>query len=137
MAKVLISRKEEFSASHRLYSEKLSDAENEKIYGKCANPAGHGHNYSVIVTLEGEPDPVNGMIFNLSDLKLLMKKYIIDKVDHKNLNVDVDFLKGIVPTAENLAVVFFSILKDKIGGLLYEVKVIETPKNWAVCRRDQ
>ncbi|MBD3233709.1 MAG: 6-carboxytetrahydropterin synthase [candidate division Zixibacteria bacterium] len=135
MAKVRITRAEEFSASHILYSQGLSEHENRKIFGKCANPNGHGHNYRIEVTLRGEPNSDTGMVFNLSDLKRIIREEIIDKVDHKNLNKDVDFLRGIVPTAENLAVKFYEILKAKIPeNLLYEVKLIETPRNWAVYR---
>ncbi len=135
MAKVRITRAEEFSASHRLYSQGLSEHENEKIFGKCANPNGHGHNYRIEVTLRGEPNSDTGMVFNLSDLKRIIREEIVDKVDHKNLNMDVDFLRGIVPTAENLAVKFYEVLSTKIpGDLLYEVKLIETPGNWAVYR---
>jgi 6-pyruvoyltetrahydropterin/6-carboxytetrahydropterin synthase len=135
MANVFISRKEEFSASHRLYSDELPENDNLKIYGKCANKAGHGHNYTLIVTLRGQPDPVTGMVFNLTELKKIIMEEIINKVDHKNLNTDVDFLRGVVPTAENLAIEFHRVLKGKLRrNLLYEVKLIETSKNWAVYR---
>jgi 6-pyruvoyltetrahydropterin/6-carboxytetrahydropterin synthase len=140
MPDIYVSRTEEFSASHRLYSEKLTPEENLRIYGNCANPNGHGHNYTIEVTLKGAPDPITGMVFNLSDLKKLIREHIIEKVDHKNLNTDVDFLSGVVPTAENLAAIFFKIMKTAIPDNLlyevYEVRVLETPRNWASCKGD-
>ncbi len=133
---ITISRTENFSASHRLYSEKLSAEENENTYGKCANLGGHGHNYTLIVTLKGIPDSKTGMVFSLSELKSIIRREIIDKVDHKNLNSDVPFLKAVIPTAENLASVFFDILDDQLpNNMLQEVRIIETTKNSAAVRR--
>lgn len=129
---VYLSRKEYFSASHRLYNPKFSERENLDIYGKCAYPNGHGHNYEIEVTVVGEPDNDTGMIIDLKKLSDLIRAEIIEKVDHKHLNIDVDFLRGIVPTAENIAVAFWNILNPRIKqGRLYSIKVYETPNNYA------
>ena len=135
MPKVYITRRVHFSAAHRLYSEKLSQDENESIFGLCTNPAGHGHNYELEVTVVGEPDPITGMVIDLKELKEIVNRELVDRVDHKHLNFDVDFLQGVVPTAENLVVAFWEVLKEKIpGGRLYELKLYETPRNVAIYR---
>ncbi|MFI5250986.1 MAG: 6-pyruvoyl trahydropterin synthase family protein [Bacteroidota bacterium] len=132
---IYLTRKEYFCASHRLFNPKFSDAENLKIYGKCAYPNGHGHNYELEVTVAGEPDPETGMILDLKKISDIIKAEIIDKVDHRHLNFDIDFLDGIIPTAENLATVFWRLLAPKIyGGKLYSVKVSETTNNFAEYR---
>lgn len=132
-----ITRIECFSASHRLFNEKFSDEKNAEIYGKCAYPYGHGHNYEIAVTICGEPDKETGMIWDMKKLSDLIKSEIIEKVDHKNLNIDVDFLKGIIPTAENLAIAFWKILAPKIKfGKLYSIKVSETSNSFAEYRGD-
>jgi 6-pyruvoyltetrahydropterin/6-carboxytetrahydropterin synthase len=130
-----LTRKEYFSASHRLFNEKFSEKENTEIYGKCAYPYGHGHNYEVAVTISGEPDPDTGMILDLKKLSDLINEEIIEKVDHKHLNIDVDFLKGIIPTAENIAKAFWKILETKIKhGKLYSIVISETTNNFAEYR---
>lgn len=127
---IYLSRKEYFCASHRLFNEKYDDKKNLEVFGKCSNPAGHGHNYELIVTVVGDPDPETGMVIDLKKLSDIIKSEIIEKVDHKNLNVDVDFLRGIIPTTENLAIVFWKILEPKIKyGKLYSIKISETDKN--------
>ena len=132
---VYLTRKEYFSASHRLFNPKFSYEENLEIYGKCAYPNGHGHNYEIVVTVAGEPDKETGMIIDLKKLSDVMKKELIDKVDHKHLNCDVDFLKDIIPTAENLAMVFWEILSPRIStGRLYSLRVYETMNNYAEYR---
>ncbi len=134
MAKPLvrISHAEEFSAAHILHSSKLSAQENKDLYGPCNNL--HGHNYRVEVTVQGAVDPLTGMVMNLNDLMRIMKSEIWDHVDHKNLNEDVPFLKGLVPTAENLAVVFWQRIQacqSELGGAqLYCVRVVESRDNW-------
>lgn len=135
MALVYITRKAGFSASHRLHSNALSDAENKAIFGKCNNPNGHGHNYVLEVTVKGEVDPKNGMVMNLVDLKKAMEEAIINEVDHKHLNYDVPVFKEINPTAENMVVVFWKLLEMHLPkGLLHEVKLFETENNVAVYR---
>lgn len=131
-----LSRKVEFCASHRLHSPALSDEENEKLYGRCNNPNGHGHNYVLEVIITGPIDRKTGMIMDLKALKDLLEKEIIDRVDHKNLNVDVDFLRGVIPTAENIVASFWEILEDKlpVNCRLYEMKLWETDNNVALYR---
>ncbi|XP_033749959.1 6-pyruvoyl tetrahydrobiopterin synthase-like [Pecten maximus] len=132
---VYISRTESFSACHRLHSTQLSDEENKKIFGKCNNPNGHGHNYSVEVILRGPVDPVTGMVMNLTDLKKFMNMAIMDVMDHKNVDKDVPYFKNVISTAENIAVfIWKSLSKHLEPGLLYEVKVHETGKNVAFYR---
>ena len=135
MAKVYLTRHFHFSAAHRLHSELLSDEENERVYGLCNNPNGHGHNYDLEVTVKGEPDPVTGMVIDLKELKDIVEKELIVNVDHKHLNHDVDFMRGLVPTAENIAIVFWNRLKGKLPkGELYEIKLYETPRNIVIFR---
>lgn len=132
---VYLTRKEHFCASHRLFNPTFSDQKNLEIYGKCAYPNGHGHNYELEVTVVGEPDKDTGMIIDLKKLSDIINTEIIDEVDHKHLNFDVDFLQGIIPTAENIAKVFWQILFPKITvGKLYSLKVFETPDNFAEYR---
>jgi len=135
MAQVYVTRHLHFNAAHRLHSEQLTDKENEKIYGVCNNPNWHGHNYDLEVTVVGEPDPVTGMVIDLKELKDIVEKEIIRKVDHKNLNLDVYFMQGIVPTAENIVVAFWKQLENKFTNCrLYELKLYETPRNIAIYR---
>ncbi|XP_039595612.1 6-pyruvoyl tetrahydrobiopterin synthase [Polypterus senegalus] len=130
-----ISRSETFSASHRLHSKSLSDEENERIFGKCNNPNGHGHNYKVEVTVRGEIDPVTGMIMNITDLKKCIEMAVMKPLDHKNLDKDVPYFANVVSTAENIAVfIWDSLQKLMEPNLLYEVKVFETDKNIAFYR---
>jgi 6-pyruvoyltetrahydropterin/6-carboxytetrahydropterin synthase len=132
---IYLTRKEHFCASHILSNPKFSEKKNIEIYGKCANPHGHGHNYEIEVTVVGKPAKDTGMILDLKKLSEIIEKEIIDKVDHKHLNIEVDFLKGILPTAENLAIAFWKILKPKIeAGKLYSIKVSETTNNFAEYR---
>ena len=132
---IFITRKIEFSAGHRLFNPDFSDKKNEATFGLCNNPNGHGHNYVLEVTLSGEVCDDTGMVFDLKELKKLTQREIIDKVDHKNLNVDVDYLKGIIPTAENLAIKFWEILEPKITkGRLHEIKLYESERNYVVYR---
>jgi len=132
---IYITRRMHFCASHRLHTDQLSDEDNIKTYGICNNPRGHGHNYTVEVTVRGEPNPITGMVIDLKELKEIIQKEIIVKVDHKHLNDDVEFFKNIVPTAENICIAFWKILIDKIPyGELYEIKVYETENNFAFYR---
>ena len=130
---IYITRRLEFCASHRLYNPEFSDEKNETIFGLCNNPNGHGHNYVLEVTVKGEVNPQTGMVLDLKALKKLINEEIINKVDHKNLNVDVDFLKEVIPTAENIAIHFWNILEHKIeSGELHEVKLFESERNYVV-----
>jgi 6-pyruvoyltetrahydropterin/6-carboxytetrahydropterin synthase len=132
-----ITRRETFSAGHTLLNPSFSDERNRELFGKCSNPSGHGHNYVVEVTLRGEPDPDTGFVYDLGELSALLHKVIIDDVDHRNLNVDVDWLRGVIPTTENLASAFWERLDPNLPeGVLYSVRLRETEKNWAERRRD-
>jgi 6-pyruvoyltetrahydropterin/6-carboxytetrahydropterin synthase len=134
---VFVRRRDRFSAGHTLYNPEFSEERNREVFGKCSNPNGHGHNYVLEVTLRGEIDPDTGYVHDLSELATLMQKLIIADVDHRNLNVDVDWLRGVIPTTENLACVFWERLDANLPGeLLYSVRVGETQKNWAERRRD-
>lgn len=125
-----VTRKETFSASHRLYNPAFSDAKNAEMFDKCSNPNGHGHNYILEVTVAGELNKDSGYVVDLKDLKQIIRKEVIEKVDHKHLNHDVDFLKGVIPTAENIAKAFWDILQNKIhAGKLYSIRVRETENN--------
>ncbi|KAK3583546.1 hypothetical protein CHS0354_026131 [Potamilus streckersoni] len=132
---VYISRTESFSASHRLHSPQLSDAENQTLYGKCNSPNGHGHNYKVEVVLRGPVDPLTGMVINLVDLKNYMDTAIMSVLDHKNVDKDVPYFASVVSTAENIAVFIWDRMVEQLpSGLLYEVKLYETDKNIAFYR---
>lgn len=126
-----VTKKLEFSASHRLFNPTFTDNKNDEIFDKCNNFFGHGHNYFLEVTVAGLPNPETGYVIDLKKLKRIIKNEIIDKVDHKHLNHDVAFLKGIIPSAENLAVVFWKILKDKIDdGQLYKIRLYESESSY-------
>ncbi len=128
---IYVTRREVFSASHRLYNPNLSDEENNLLFGKCNNPNGHGHNYTLEVTICGEINPATGYLIDLKLLKEIIIENVITKVDHKNLNLDVDFLAGQIPTAENIAVGIWNQLETKIPvGKLYSVKLKETENNF-------
>jgi 6-pyruvoyltetrahydropterin/6-carboxytetrahydropterin synthase len=132
---VYLTRRASFSASHRLWSKQLTEAENYAVYEKCANPNGHGHNYMLEVTVRGTPDPQTGMVLNLTQLKDAMHEQVVDWVDHKHLNYDVPWLEGSIPTTEVLVVKFWDRLAEMLPrGLLYEVKLYETENNIASYR---
>ncbi|XP_041939507.1 6-pyruvoyl tetrahydrobiopterin synthase [Alosa sapidissima] len=130
-----ITRVQSFSACHRLHSKALSDEENKKVFGKCNNPHGHGHNYKVEVTVCGKIDRRTGMVMNLTDLKQYIEEAIMIPLDHKNLDKDVPYFADVVSTTENLAVfIWDSLTKLLPPNLLYEIKVYETDKNIVVYR---
>ena len=132
---VYLTRRASFSASHRLWSKQLTEAENYAVYEKCANPNGHGHNYMLEVTVRGTPDPQTGMVLNLTQLKDAMHEQVVNWVDHKHLNYDVPWLEGSIPTTEVLVVKFWDRLAEMLPrGLLYEVKLYETENNIASYR---
>jgi 6-pyruvoyltetrahydropterin/6-carboxytetrahydropterin synthase len=119
---VYITRRETFAAAHRLFKQELSDEENLKLFGKCSNPNWHGHNYTLEVIVAGEVNADTGFVMDLKDLKEIVRKNIISKVDHKNLNLDTDFMKGKIPTSENIVIAIWNELKDKITkGKLFSV----------------
>lgn len=127
-----VTRRETFSSAHRLYNPDLADEENDRLFGKCNNLNGHGHNYILEVMVAGEVDPKTGYVIDLKKLKTIIREHVISKIDHKHLNMDVDFMKDVIPTAENIAVKIWEQLVDKIpSGKLYSVKVYETENNYA------
>jgi 6-pyruvoyltetrahydropterin/6-carboxytetrahydropterin synthase len=124
-----------FSAAHRLNNPEFDAEWNRRTYDKCDNPSGHGHNYALEVSVKGKIDPITGMVIDLKRLKGIMRDRVIDRVDHKNLNEDVDFLRGVIPTAENLARCFWQELAPAIHeGALHEVVLHETERNSVVYR---
>jgi len=127
---VLVGRRETFNAAHQLYDPGLSDEENRRLFGKCVNL--HGHNYVLEVVVAGEVDQASGYVLDLKVLSDIMNGQVIRDVDHRNLNTDVPWLSGRIPTAENLAVTFWERLQPELPeGLLRSVRVWETDKNWA------
>ncbi len=135
---IIIRKKFRFCAAHRLSSPCLSPEENTALYGQCASPNFHGHNYTLEVAVSGEPDPATGMLINFYDLKTIVQDVLISSLDHKNLNMDVDFLKDRVTTAENMIRIFWDRLDPFFTGnaRLYEISLSETDDNIAVYRRD-
>ncbi len=126
-----VTRREIFSAAHRLYNPKLSEMENERIFGRCGNPNWHGHNYILEVVVAGEINPETGYVIDLKLLKEIIIENVIKKVDHKNLNTETDFMRGINPTAENIAAAIWKQLVHKLpSGKLYSIKIYETENNY-------
>jgi 6-pyruvoyltetrahydropterin/6-carboxytetrahydropterin synthase len=128
--KIAVTRKEHFNAAHRLYNPAWSDEKNEAVFGKCNNPNFHGHNYEFLVTLIGTPDPETGYVYDLKKLSDIIKEHVLDVFDHKNLNLDTPHFKNLNPTAENIAVVIWRILRQQIDNQ-YELKIklYETERN--------
>ena len=122
MNKVAVYRKEHFNAAHRLNNPAWDDATNKKVFGKCNNPSYHGHNYELIIKLAGEPDPATGYVYDLKLLSDLVKEEILERFDHKNLNLDTPEFKELNPTAENIAVVIYNLLRVKIDSK-YDLQV--------------
>lgn len=129
---IYLTRRERFSAAHRMYRPDWSDDENQNVFGKCSNPNWHGHNYVLYITISGELKADQGFIININILKQIIKEKVINKVDHKNLNLDVDFMKDKITTTENLAIAIWNELKspvEKEGAFLHCVKIAETENN--------
>jgi 6-pyruvoyltetrahydropterin/6-carboxytetrahydropterin synthase len=129
--KVKVSRKEHFNAAHRLFNPQWSDEKNQQVFGKCNNPHYHGHNYELIVSLVGEADPDTGYVFDMKILSDLIKEHVLSKFDHRNLNLDTAYFKTLNPTAENIAVVIWRILRQVIDPT-FELKITlyETERNF-------
>lgn len=129
--KVSVFRKEHFNAAHRLHNPDWSDEKNQVVFGKCNNPSFHGHNYELFVELRGEINPDTGYVFDMKVLSDLIKEHILKKLDHKNLNLDTDEFSQLNPTAENIAVVIWNILRDKIDRKLeLKIRLYETERNF-------
>lgn len=128
---VAVSRHEHFNAAHRLYNPDWSDEDNDRVFGKCNNPNFHGHNYELIVTLTGKPDPATGYVYDLKVLSDIIKENVLLHFDHKNLNLDTPWFKALNPTAENIAIVIWKILRQHISADLdLKVKLYETERNF-------
>ncbi|WP_276484975.1 6-pyruvoyl trahydropterin synthase family protein [Paraflavitalea pollutisoli] len=129
--KVAVYRKEHFNAAHRLYNPQWDMAKNDAVFGKCNNPNFHGHNYEVIVKLVGEPDPVTGYVMDLKLLSDLIKAEVLEHLDHKNLNLDTPFFKTVNPTAENICILIYELLRPKIDVQYdLQVRLYETERNF-------
>ena len=132
---IYVTRRAHFSASHRLFNPTFSDEKNLEVFDKCANPNGHGHNYYLEVCIAGDPNPETGYVIDLKKLKEIVNKYFIEKVDHKNLNLDVNFLIGIIPTAENIAIAAWRQIFPHINeGKLFSITLFETDNNFVEYR---
>lgn len=129
--KVAVFRKEHFNAAHRLHNPDWSEEKNTAIFGKCNNPSFHGHNYELVVTVIGEIDPDTGYVCDMKVLSDLIKEHVSDRFDHKNLNLDVPEFKELNPTAENIAVVTYNILREKVDrNLELKIRLYETERNF-------
>ena len=132
---IYITRKEHFNAAHRMYREEWSAEKNAEVFGKCANPNWHGHNYNLFVTVKGEVTHATGYLIDLKELKIIINDYVIEKLDHKNINKDVDFMAGKMASTELLCIEIFNQLKAPIeayeGVFLHSVKLYETENNSA------
>lgn len=132
---IYVSRKEHFNAAHKLYNPAWSAEKNREIFGPCANENWHGHNFELITTVAGNPDPETGFVIDLKKLSSLIRSEVIDKLDHKNLNMDVDFMKDKMASTENITIEIWKILEPKIGqiskyGKLHSLRLYETPRNF-------
>ncbi len=130
---IYITRRERFNAAHRLFKPEYSDEKNLKVFGKCSNPNWHGHNYTLFVTVKGEVNPDTGFLVNLKDLSALIDQRIIEKLDHRNINLEVDFMSGKLASTENLAIAIWNELSEDIvslGATLHSIKVFETENNF-------
>lgn len=128
---VYITRKEHFNAAHRLFNPAWTDEQNEAFFGKCANKNYHGHNFDLYVTLKGYANPESGMVMDLKKLKDVIKTQVVDKLDHMNINEDVDFMKGQLASIENIVVAIWDRLEPYIeNGKLHCIKLVETERNY-------
>lgn len=128
--RIAIIRKEHFNAAHRLHNPNWTDERNSEVFGKCNNPNYHGHNYELYVKLMGHPDPETGYLYDMKKLSDIVQEHVIKKFDHKNLNLDTDEFKNLNPTAENIAVVVWNILREKIDkDIDLKVTLYETERN--------
>jgi len=131
MATVTVTRRVRFNAAHRVHNPALSDEENTRIFGKCNNPNWHGHNYTLDISVEGETDPRTGYVFDLAKLKAVAEAEILRLVDHKNFNLDVPFMQGVIPTSENIVVAFWKILQPRVApAKLKRLVLRETENNY-------
>jgi 6-pyruvoyltetrahydropterin/6-carboxytetrahydropterin synthase len=135
---IRITRKVEFSAAHFYHNPKFSAEENKRVFGKCSNTNGHGHNYTLEVTIAGEPDPETGMVLDLKELKDILQREVVERMDHKHLNHEVPELAGKIPTCETVAAVIWNLLEAKIGrGKLDRVRLYESEDLFADCTAER
>ncbi len=130
---IYITRKEHFNAAHRLYRPDWDDKKNYEVFGKCSNPNWHGHNYTLYVSVKGEVNPETGFLVNLKDLSSAIRTHVVEKLDHKNLNLEVDFLKGKLMSTENIAIAIWNQLEHPVktmGAELHRIKLYETENNY-------
>lgn len=129
--KVAVFRKEHFNAAHRLHNPVWSEEKNEAVFGKCNNPNYHGHNYELVVQVTGEVNPETGYVVDMKILSSLIKEFVLDRFDHRNLNLDVEEFQHLNPSAENIAIVIYDILRNKIdAGLALKIRLYETERNF-------
>ena len=129
--KVAVYRKEHFNAAHRLYRADWDDAQNFSVFGKCSYPHFHGHNYELVVKIVGEVNPITGYVVDLKWLSAMIKEQVIDRLDHKNLNIDTEEFKVLNPTAENIAIVIYNLIQPHLAAELdLQITLHETPKNF-------
>ena len=132
MPLVTVTRRLRFNAAHRVHNPALSDEENARLFGKCNNPNWHGHNYVLEVSITGPVDPTTGYVMDLGHLKQIVQREVIDKVDHRNMNIDVDFMQGIIPTSENIVVACWDALEREVApARLARLRLWETENNFA------
>lgn len=131
MAEVTVTRRMHFNAAHRVHNPALSDAENARLFGKCNNPNWHGHNYMLDVAIAGEIDARTGYVMDLAELKRIVQREVIEKVDHRNFNLEVDFMQGLIPTSENIVVACWRVLAPQVApARLKRLVLWETPNNY-------
>lgn len=137
---IYITRRERFNSAHKLFREDWSEEKNMEVFGKCSNPNWHGHNYELFVTVKGKINPTTGFLIDLRELKDIVKTYVTDKLDHKNVNLDVDFMKGKIASTEILAVEIYNQLKphiEALGAQVHKIKLVETENNYVEYRGEE
>lgn len=131
MPDVTVTKRLHFNAAHRVHNASLSDADNARLFGKCNNPNWHGHNYILDVSVTGEIDPLTGYVLDLGQLKRIVEEHVVNLADHRNLNLEVDFLRGVIPTAENIIVAMWRVLEPRVTpARLSRLVLWETPHNY-------
>jgi 6-pyruvoyltetrahydropterin/6-carboxytetrahydropterin synthase len=133
MKTIYITRRETFNAAHKLWKPEWSEQQNDEVFGKCANKNWHGHNFQLYVTVKGVPNPDTGFVINLKTLSVIVREKVVEALDHKNLNLDVPFLQGIMASTENVAIAIWDLIEEDVrtnGGELAKIKLIETENNF-------
>ena len=129
--KVTVFRQEHFNAAHRLFCADWSDDKNKQVFGACSNPNYHGHNYELVVQVNGVPEPITGFVINTKDLSTIVEEEVKQRFDHKNLNLDTDFFKKLNPTAENIAIVIYNLIRPRLSNQLdLKIRLYETERNF-------